>query len=110
MSFGLEPLYKQITDLEKQLKDAQKEITDCQEAIEGLENALAHERDSREIYTKETNKIIVGYKAKIEAAKPLLEKWCKECGEGEYENTCENDCTVHDLKALLFPRKEEGEK
>ena len=46
--------------------------------------------------------------AKIEAAKPLLEKWCKECGEAEFENTCQNDCVVYELKALLFPRKEDS--
>lgn len=81
------------------LVDAQKEI--------------AHEMFLR----KDAYRVRDGYiktvselEAKIEAAKPLLENWCKECGESEYENTCENDCCVHDLKALLFPRKEEDEK
>lgn len=44
-------------------------------------------------------------KAKIEAAKPIIEKWCKECEYGSFGD-CQNDCGVHDLKALLFPQKE----
>ena len=43
MSFGLEPLYKRITDLEKQLKDAQKEIAENKTEFE-RNNAFTHKR------------------------------------------------------------------
>jgi hypothetical protein len=84
------------------LVDAQKEIdTLVAKVLEGIK-LIDEWKQLNDDYHAELTKA----EAKIEGAKPLLEKWCKECGEAEFENTCENDCTVHDLKALLFPRNE----
>jgi predicted nucleic acid-binding Zn-ribbon protein len=64
MSFGLEPLYKQITDLEKQLKDAQKEIESEQNYKRMALSAL---EKKRELVDEAIDKVSE-LEAKIEAA------------------------------------------
>jgi hypothetical protein len=68
--------------------------------------------DLKERYT-ELLIICDGQYKQIEAAKPIIEKWCKECSEDNFDPDnarCECDCGINDLKALLFPRSDEQKK
>jgi hypothetical protein len=98
MSFGLEPLYKQITDLEKQLKDAQKAISDAQ--LNGEFWRIAHKDD------------VAVLKAKIEAANKILEQKLRANQNLESQATYIwyfRGFEIEALRtALLIPRKEEA--
>ena len=98
MSFGLEPLYKRITDLEKQLKDAQKEIAENKTEFE-RNNAFTHKR-------------ILELEGVIEAANKILDEKIKAWDEA-YSVTCDDlqwrasDDLQEVKKALQFPRNRE---
>jgi hypothetical protein len=90
-------------------EDAQKEIDRLNRAYLLLNNSLSECAKTGKKYLDETEEL----EAKIEAAKPILDRIIEKCQDSNDVKTCEDCrdqkcCEEYELKTTLYiPRKEE---